>query len=190
MIFKHKCYTITFAIVLFVFCNRSIAQKKNQPDTLQLKTVINHSPKKAALLSTFLPGAGQAFNRKYWKIPIIYGAFAGLGYLVLQNNTEYENYKQAYIYRTDNNKNTIDNFVGKYTDDNLITLKNSYQLSRDFAVIGVIAVYLLNIVDAAVDAHLYTFDVSDNLSLQIQPTPYYSNATGLTPFGMNMQFHF
>ncbi|MCC6690885.1 MAG: hypothetical protein IT235_05070 [Bacteroidia bacterium] len=167
---------LTLCITLLCFSllayTQTSGEKNNTPlntDTIK-KTVVNHSVRKATLLSVVLPGGGQFYNRKYWKPPVIYTAFAIFGYLIKTNNDNYNVFKQAYIYRTDNNAATTDPYVNKYSDDNLLTLKNSYQRSRDFNIICFTAVYILNIVDAAVDAHLYTFDVSENLSIQLQPT--------------------
>ncbi len=128
-----------------------------------------HSPKKAALLSTALPGLGQVYNKKYWKIPIIYGGFAALGYFINTNQTKYVQYRNAYRYRIDADSTTIDDYVGKYTDDNLNTLQSYYHRYRDLSVIGVALLYVLNIVDASVDAHLFTFNVDDNLSFHLHP---------------------
>ncbi len=160
------------------------------PSDTVVKKPIEHSSRKAVLLSTILPGAGQIYNRKYWKPPVIYAALAGLGYLVKLNNDKYNTYKQAYIYRTDNDATTLDAYVNKFSDDNLLTLKNSYQRSRDFNIICIAAVYVLNIVDAAVDAHLYTFDVSDDLSMQLYPTFIYSAQSNVTGTGVGVSFKF
>ncbi|MBL0341749.1 MAG: hypothetical protein IPP71_12895 [Bacteroidetes bacterium] len=77
---------------------------------------MRHSPTKASVLSAILPGAGQAYNHKYWKIPIIYAGFAGLGYLVKINNDDYKIYKEAYRFRLDGDESTTDSFVGIYSD--------------------------------------------------------------------------
>ena len=82
-----------------------------------------HSPKKAALFSTALPGLGQAYNKKYWKIPIIYAGFAGLGYAFSVNQTKFVNYRNAYKYRIDGDITTTDEYIGVYSDDNLNTLQ-------------------------------------------------------------------
>jgi len=177
-------------VVLVTFSQNSNKEKSllAKPDTLK-NTEVKHSVRKATFLSVILPGAGQVYNKKYWKVPIVYVAFAGLGYLVKTNNDEYNKYKQAYIFRTDNNAGTVDGFE-KYTEDNLLTLKNAYQRSRDFAIIGVAAVYVLNIIDAAVDAHLYTFDVSDNLTLRVYPTFIFTAQNFLPKTGLSISLKF
>ncbi len=141
-----------------------------------------HSPKKAALLSTVLPGAGQVYNKKYWKLPIIYAGAAGLAYSFQFNQSRYVKYRDAYKYRIDNDATTTDDYIGVYTDDNLNTLQKYYHRYRDLTVIGFAALYALNIIDASVDAHLFTFDVSDNLSMKVEPTfinTAYNYTTGL-----------
>jgi hypothetical protein len=130
----------------------------------------NHSPKKAALLSAILPGAGQVYNKKYWKLPIIYAGAAGLTYSFQFNHSRYIKYRDAYKYRIDDDASTTDNYVGVYSDDNLNTLQKYYHRYRDLTVIGFAALYALNVIDASVDAHLFTFDVSDNLSMNLAPT--------------------
>ena len=153
-------------LFLFFVCslaNQSMAQAKQ--DSLMLL----HSPRKATIMSAILPGAGQAYNKKYWKIPVIYAGFTALGYFVVTNNKDYIIYKDAYKYRMDENEATTDDFVGIYSAEDLVTLKNYYRRNRDLSVIGMSLLYVLNIIDASVDAHLFYFDVSDELSLNIAP---------------------
>lgn len=139
-------------------------------DSLTVKSQKTHSPKKAALLSTILPGAGQVYNKKYWKMPLIYGGVAALVYSLNVNQSRYVRYRDAYKYRVDNDANTVDDYVGLYRDSDLFTLQKTYNRYRDLSVMGLGLLYILNIVDASVDAHLFSFDVSDNLSLSIHPT--------------------
>ncbi len=128
-----------------------------------------HSPKKASLYSAILPGSGQYYNEKYWKIPVIYVGLAAALYSANQNQSKYTDYHQAYEFRTDENPNTIDAYVNQYTDANLLTLKNNHRNNRDLAYILSVGIYLLNIIDASVDAHLFKFNVNDDISLNIQP---------------------
>ena len=111
-----------------------------------------HSAKKAALLSVAFPGAGQIYNKKYWKLPIIYAGAAGLIYSLQFNHSRYVKYRNAYKYRIDNDATTVDGYVGIYSDDNLNTLQKYYHRYRDLTVIGFAALYALNIIDASVDA--------------------------------------
>ncbi len=143
-----------------------VVQAQVTTDSLSLL----HSPKKATLLSTALPGAGQAYNKKYWKIPVIYAGFAGLSYLVKVNHDDYLIYKNAFRKRLDGDESTIDPFVGIYSDNDLSTLKDFYRRNRDLSIIGIGVLYVLNILDASVDAHLFHFNVNDQLTLQLQPS--------------------
>lgn len=143
-------------------------------DTAKVKI---HSPKRAAIYSAVVPGLGQIYNRKWWKVPIVYAGFGGLGYGFAWNHSYYKDYRNALRFRHDSIATTIDDFP-QYSDDDLITLKNYYQRYRDLCVIGMVALYTLQILDATVDAHLFYFDVSDNLSMQIHPSLYQ------TPKGM------
>lgn len=128
-----------------------------------------HSPKLATLLSAVAPGAGQIYNRKYWKLPIIYGAFGGLIYSAVWNHGKFRTFKDAYLIRIDDDPNTIDQFEGQYSDDNLRTIQSDYRRNRDLSYIFIGVFYALNIIDAAVDAHLFDFNVDEDLSLQIKP---------------------
>ncbi len=153
------------------------------------KSAERHSPTKAALLSTALPGLGQAYNKKFWKIPIVYAGFAGLGFWVGTNIKSYNIYSKAYEYRVDNNPATIDQFIDQYNAEDLRTLKRFYRRNLDLSIVLTAVWYGLNIVDAAVDAHLFEFDVSDNLSLRIDPImEYHSRANNFTGFKVGLRF--
>lgn len=138
--------------------------------TVKDSIVRNHSPKKATIYSAILPGLGQAYNRKYWKIPVIYGIGGLLTYFVIDNNKQYIQYKNAFKIRMDGNPATVDPYINIYTDDDLKVLKDYYRRNRDLSYIGIGATYILNIVDAAVDAHLFYFDISDDLTLKAEPS--------------------
>ncbi len=141
--------------------------------------------RRASLMSAVLPGLGQAVNKKYWKIPLIYGAFGGLAYMFVSNNDSYQFFRKNHIAEADGDSNTVNTTF--YSATELQTQKQYYQKNRNFAVIGIGLVYLLNIIDANVDAHLKTFDVSDDLSLNIDPWQTifktqlgYRNVTGIS----------
>ena len=141
-------------------------------DTLSVKTMPTnkrHSAKKAALQSALLPGLGQIYNKKYWKLPIIYAGFAGLGFAIGFNTRKWRTFSDAYSLRIDDDPSTQDDFVGVYSDDNLLTFKNFYKRNMDLSIIFTAVLYALNIIDAAVDAHLFEYDISDDLSLRMDP---------------------
>lgn len=123
------------------------------------------------MYSAVIPGLGQAYNGKYWKIPIIYGGFAGLGAMVVFYDNNYSRYRTAFQYRTDGNPNTIDEFASdpRYTPEILTSFKDFHRRNRDRSVIFMFAFYALNILDATVDAHFLNFDVGEDLSLRIEP---------------------
>jgi len=154
-------------VILFFVFLVSIASSAQKSDTLVVKK--KHSPTTATLLSLALPGLGQCYNKKYWKVPIIYAGFAGLTYGVIFNQGEYSRFKKAYSYRVDADSATIDEFNGIISDVELLSNVDYYRRNRDLCYIGIGLLYIMNLIDATVDAHLYDFDVSDNLSLRVQP---------------------
>ena len=139
----------------------------------------NKIPKKAGLYSAILPGAGQVYTKKHWKIPIIYAGLITSAYYIKESNDSYQLYKTTYLNRISGDNS--DEFQGQYSNDNLITLTNHYRRNREISILCFVGAYILNIVDASVSAHLFDYDVSDDLSFHIQPV-YFSkeNATGLS----------
>lgn len=141
-------------------------------DTLKKTTINPLAPSKAAFYSAILPGLGQAYNKKYWKIPIVYAAIGAGVYSYTWNNKRYHAYRDAYKQRLAGKPDDY-----QYLDDSrLIEGQKFYQKNRDLSAIVTVALYILNIVDANVDAHLLQYNVNNNLSLRpgIQPTDVYS----------------
>ena len=128
------------------------------------------SVNKATTLSTICPGAGQIYNKSYWKVPIVLGGIATMGYVINFNNRGLERFKLAYDLVTDGDPNTIDEFNGRYTADYLKKLRDNYRRNRDLCIIITAGLYLLNIIDAHVDAHMKEYDISDDLSMNLEPT--------------------
>lgn len=139
-----------------------------QVDTLSWS--YHHSPRKASILSAVLPGAGQVYNRKYWKVPIVLGGLGASVYFIRENNQQYQRYKDAYIALVDGDPSTIDEFNGRFSSQNVLNVADTYRRWRDLSYIALGAVYVLNIVDASVDAHFVRFDVSPDLSLELAPS--------------------
>lgn len=147
---------------------------------------MGHSPHTATMYAAILPGLGQIYNRKYWKLPILYGGVAALCYSIHFNNKYYNEYRNAYrdfIIGDPNNKSyakicerahiTVEEAEGirrNWFQNALKNKKDYYRRYRDLSYFGLIGVYVVQIVDAAVDAHFFSFDVSDDLALQWQPT--------------------
>jgi len=136
-------------------------------------------PKKAGLYSAILPGAGQVYTKKYWKVPVIYGGLITSAYYINESNDLYQLYKSTYLNRLDGDFN--DNL--NYSDSDLRTLTEHYRRNREVSALLFTLTYILNIVDASVNAHLFDYDVSEDLSLHIQPV-YFSkeNASGFSLF--------
>jgi hypothetical protein len=129
-----------------------------------------HSVSKAAIYSAVLPGLGQAYNKKYWKIPIIYAGFGAFGYFIVTNNKEYVQFKEAYIYVANGDTTSINNpYVLKYNQTQLKEAMDYYHRNRDLSIILSALWYTLNILEAYVDAHFFDYDISDDLSLHFSP---------------------
>ena len=150
-----------------------------------------HSPKTAALLSTFIPGAGQIYNGSWWKTPIVYAGFAGIGYGLYFYQDYYKSFKTAYNdYRNPYLEqgltppaDTILTVRGEegYSPVNVQQGRDYYRKYRDLCIIGVGLWYIINILDAYTEAHLFEFDVSDDLSLHWEPAFYYAPVGLSTP---------
>lgn len=149
-------------------------------------------PAKAAFYSAILPGLGQAYNKSYWKIPLVYATGAVIGYFIYDNNRQYQNFDNALTLRTDGNPATVDAYVsdpnygiGLYGDqgtNNLRRGRDFFRKYRDLDIILAFLAYGLNIMEAHVDAHLQAFDVNDDLALQIKPNLVPITATNqITP---------
>ena len=140
------------------------------------------NPKRALWLALVLPGAGQIYNRKYWKIPIVYGGFVGCIYAMQWNNQMYRDYSQAYLDIMDDDPNTqsynqflhLGNKIDESNIDRYTRLfksrKDRYRRWRDLSCFVLVGVYALSVIDAYVDASLSEFDISKNLSMSVAPT--------------------
>jgi hypothetical protein len=154
------CFAQTIDTTRIIRLNDSIPVKHN-------KKKVYAGPRIASVLSMVVPGLGQAYNRKYWKIPIVYAGLGGFGYMFSYYNGIYSDISKNLRYEYDDNSETANN--SGYTGEQLQDLKIVPRKRRDLAIIGLSVMYVLNIVDANVDAHLKTFDVSDDLSIQVNP---------------------
>lgn len=171
--------------------------KPVEKDSMEL-----HSPKKAAIYSAILPGLGQAYNKKYWKIPLVYGGFAAFGYFIGWNNDFYVTSKRAYSDLTDKDESTNSYMnlkqIGYYDLSNptdvenlkrgLLDSQNYYRRNRDLLVILTVAFYGLNIIDASVDAHFFNWDISDKLTMNWQPSMDQLNNKNFLSFNCTIRF--
>lgn len=192
-------------MLVFVSCN--LYGQKLDIDTTQITeipvdSVQVHSPKKATIYSAILPGLGQAYNKKYWKIPLIYAGFGTIGYFIGWNNGFYSTYKQAYSDFTDDDPATdsyLELDATQYYDlenptdslnfkTGLSKQSDYYRRNRDLLIISMIGFYGLNIIDASVDAHLFDFDISEDLTLNWQPAV--KTFENQLVYGINCTFKF
>lgn len=159
-------------------------------DTTSLAPKRKHSPARACVYSAILPGLGQIYNRKWWKAPIVWGAVGTLGYFMVATRRNYVTYRNAYRLRIDTSATTIDQFDSVYSTSTLKGLRDQWQRYSEQTILGFSAIYILNIVDAFVDAHLWDFDVSDDLSAHFKPDFRYNAFTGQSQFSLNLAFKF
>jgi len=160
---------------------QSLTQLKDSTQQGTEVTLKKHSPGKATMYSAVLPGLGQFYNKKYYKIPIIYGGFIGLGYEISFYNQKYINFKQAYYDLHDNNpltksyEKTFPYYDYSKTADfnnwsqTFLNGIDFYRRYRDIFIISTVGFYLLNILDANVDAHFMDFDISNDLTINFEP---------------------
>lgn len=159
-----------FKIFLLIFIFGSFSAKAQEELNVVVQdtvtTTINPlSPAKAAFYSALVPGLGQAHNKKYWKIPIVYAGLGAGVYFYTWNNKKYHEYRDEYKRRLDGTSDPNHPIYGNLDDDRLIRAQKYHQKNRDLSALITAAIYILNIVDANVDAHLMQFNVNDNLSL-------------------------
>jgi hypothetical protein len=167
MPYKQKLFICLFLGLLALVTTRLTAQEKTKA---AIDAPPAHSVGRAAIYSAVLPGLGQAYNRKYWKIPIIYAGFTVLGYFVVTNDKEYDDFKEAYVYVANGDTTPTDNpYVTKYTKDQLNETMQYYRRNRDLSIIIGALWYTLNILEAYVDAHFFDYDISEDLTLRVSP---------------------
>ena len=179
--------------ILFLVFGGSIAiaqTKQNEvlivKDSTKYLEIDPLRPAKAAFYSAILPGLGQAYNKKYWKIPLVYGLLATAVYTYRFNDIKYNEVRDAYKRRLEGYKD--DQFSFLTDSSRLVSAQKSYERNRDLSTFFIIGVYVLNIIDANVDAHLKQFNVNDKLSLRpdIQVNPI--NSQRSIAFSLNYQF--
>jgi hypothetical protein len=175
-----------FLLLIFISTTKSSLAQSKEKDSLSV--VAKHRANRAALFSAVVPGLGQAYNKKYWKLPILYAGFGTLYYFIQSNNTEYLKFKTALINRSDTDPNTVDDYPNLSNDD-IQVRKDFYRRNRDLSYIITGVVYTLNILDAYVDSQLMDFDVGDNLSMHTAPTLLGTIGQPLRP-GVQLTFTF
>ncbi|MDD7886721.1 DUF5683 domain-containing protein [Flavivirga sp. 57AJ16] len=195
------------SIFAFLFCFSTIAQEKERKklpkevvidSIIEIREPINPlSPAKAAFYSAILPGLGQAYNKKYWKIPIVYGAIGTGIYFYVKNNKEYNRYRDAYKRRlagyTDDefyfNPTTGEQLLApRVTTESLERGQKFYRKNKDISLLVTFGLYALNIIDANVDAHLLQYNVDENLSLA--PHYKFNELDATSNLGLTLNFKF
>jgi len=154
-------------------------------DTTKYQEIDPLTPAKAAFYSAILPGLGQAYNKKYWKIPLVYGAIGTSLYFYIDNNKKYHDYRDAYKRRLEGYNDDDYQFLD---DDRLIAGQKFYQRNRDLSALFVVGFYVLNIIDANVDAALIQFNVNERLS--VRPEIYPADVTFKPNVGLTFNYHF
>ncbi len=174
----YKITLLFTSVFFFTFCSaqtdttlapKNITVKKNAP-TDKVKPAF--SPRKAAIKSAIVPGLGQIYNKKYWKLPLVYGALGTTAGVFIYNVKTYKKLRTAYTLKADDNPDNdilIDPKFRNISAQSLKSYRNVFRQNVDYSVLFFIIFWGLNVVDASVDAHLKSFDVNDNLSLQIVP---------------------
>ncbi len=177
------------ALLFFLFGNQAFSQEISNvivsKDSTKTEEIDPLRPSKAAFYSAILPGLGQAYNKKYWKLPLVY---AGIGiplYFYIDNNKKYHSYRDAYKRRLEG----FNDDQYQYLDNSrLIAAQRFYQRNRDLSLLITVGFYVLNIVDANVDAHLIQFNVSDKLSFQ--PDVYMNDINYKPNLGLTFNYKF
>lgn len=199
--------TVIFIIIFVIIGSESFAQTDSTSIDTNSDTIIildeeivepinsqKKNPTRAFLYSVVVPGLGQAYNRKYWKIPIVYTALGGVAYFFNYNNIQYKRYLNdlSQINISEGDSTYIVTLLTGTTDKQTLTRhKDNFRRNRDLSALVFIFVYALNFIDATVDAHLSDFDISDDLSLMIKPEvlPIYSRKNNNT-IGLTFSFKF
>ncbi len=186
---------LILVVGLLLFNTRGFSQEIPK-DTIKLDTTIGpklvipepeHSPKRASIYSAVLPGLGQIYNRQYWKAPIFWAGIGISSFYLAENLQQFKTFKRVYVLRTDNNPNNDPIDYAQYSDNGLKEGVEYYRRYRDLSYAAVGLFYLLNIVEASVGAHLFYFDVDEDVSLTIQP---YQFQSAQPAYGLRLTLNF
>jgi hypothetical protein len=146
------------------------------------RIAIEAMPRRAALNSALLPGLGQIYNKRWWKVPLVYGGFVGIGLVFEFNQRYYQVFLKEAQFRQENPGKTQNPLYAPYTTEGIISIKDSYRRNRDLSVLAGLGFYAINIIDAYVDAKFFRFDISDELSVKVSPSlnqvPIHASSTG------------
>ncbi len=194
-----------FRYLLLVLLLPLSLHSKDAKDTVQVKPLVKPYkiiPRQATLKSLMIPGWGQLYNRQYWKLPLVAGAFATLGVIANYNNVRYTKYRDFYYQvspRVEDPSYKPPTTVSVPYEDGTIRdldinqlkrLTDGFRRNRDYTYIGMVLAWTFNVVDANVSAHLKTFDVSDDISLKVKPTVDYQPFSQSLVSGITLSFNF
>lgn len=183
---------ISIVLLLFFLGNSIVFAQTKAETVLKVKDTVTSNdidpltPAKAAFYSAILPGLGQAYNKKYWKIPLVYGAIGTTLYFYIDNNKKYNQYRDEYKRRLEGAERSED--FKRLDDTRLIAGQKFYQRNRDLSSLLTLGFYVLNIIDANVDAALLQFNVKENLS--VSPTIYPNDTTLKANVGLTFNYNF
>lgn len=171
---KNVFFILLIGVSLCATAQRdSVRVIQAERDTVTIASYANrYDPRKAVLFAAVLPGLGQVYNKKYWKLPLVYGGFIWTGYYLNTYQEGYLTFRKELFYNLENglSGDTQVNPNTRYTTSQLRTIVDRYRRERDFMIIIMIGVYILQMVDAHVDSHLKEFDLNPNLQVRIEPS--------------------
>lgn len=159
---------IMLCMSLFAYSQNIEISHPGRVKTHDSLRVAKHSPT-VAMLCSIIPGGGQIYNRKYWKVPIVYGLLEASGYFLCKYASDMMLYRREFINRRDGHTELLIPGLANTTDEGILALKQTSQRNMEISIAATAIIYTLNFIDAMVDAHLYYFDVSDDLSLHWSP---------------------
>lgn len=178
---------LTTADPLLLSGDSTVVLQQGTEGLMLTEELNKQDPQKAAMLSAVLPGLGQIYVGQVWKVPVYYGTFMVLGHLMYTNNRLYNIFRQSYFAVIDGNPNTENPFP-RFAEASLQRNTDNFRRNRDYMVIIAALVYVLNIADAHIAAHLNEFDINDELVINYTPT--IGNVNGLTYAGMGVKISF
>jgi len=177
-------------VSLFLFHSQRLSgQIKGDIDTFDTTKIVLHSPRKASFYSAVLPGLGQVYNKKWYKVPFIYAGGAVIIYYLKFNHDKYLEYRSNYIRKVANDPNDPVDYKFRYASKT--TIKNNmdyWRRNRDWLIVGLSALYIANILDATVDAYLFEYDISPDLSMKMEPVLL--NIGNSPTFGVSLNMRF
>lgn len=184
-------FIVFLSVFTSTFCqNDSIDVKfdKNlKTETFKADPFDANTPAKAAFYSAILPGLGQAYNGSYWKIPLVYIAIGTPMYFYIDNNNQYNRYRDAFKRRLAGFED--DEFIGILSENDLVNAQKLFRENRDLSLLITIGAYILNIIDANVEAHLNQFSITDDLSMSASQFQNWSNGQMAFGLSLNLKLH-